>query len=261
LRFGPLARVRTLGDAFVLVEADRRGPLFDQAAVLLEREIENLYGHVSKRPELGVTIMLFSSRHAYEAFCERQGGDPRRECGFFRRGTREITTDGSHAAVALPMLSHEVVHPILESDFPRIPLWFDDGVASLLEVPASPDDAGMHGETRNWRQARLQQALASKVEQASTRLDALFGMSTQAFRASAGEGDAAATNEALRMLHHAMARSVCAWMDHQGRLWPFFEAWRDTFSTDPTGEKAFEKVMASTPTALNGKWVEWAKSR
>ena len=35
-------------------------------------------------------------------------------------------------------ITHELVHPIVESDFPRAPTWIDEGLASLFEAPVLP---------------------------------------------------------------------------------------------------------------------------
>ena len=40
------------------------------------------------------------------------------------------------------------------------------------------------------------------------------------------------------------------WMDGQSKLWPFYHAWRDGFSSDPTGERAFATTMGKTPAEL-----------
>jgi len=36
-------------------------------------------------------------------------------------------------------------------------------------------------------------------------------------------------------LHYALARSVCAWLDEQGKLWAFYRAWRDGVGRMRTG--------------------------
>ena len=32
-------------------------------------------------------------------------------------------------------LSHELVHPYMEANFPNVPAWFNEGLASLYEQP------------------------------------------------------------------------------------------------------------------------------
>jgi hypothetical protein len=64
----------------------------------------------------------------------------------------------------------------------------------------------------------------------------------------------------LEKLHYATARYVCQWLDQRGMLWPFYRAWRDGFGADPTGEKAFERVVGMSPAKANAAWTAWAKA-
>ncbi|MGD0526487.1 MAG: hypothetical protein ABSE49_15170, partial [Polyangiaceae bacterium] len=41
-------------------------------------------------------------------------------------------------------------------------------------------------------------------------------------------------------------------------LTPFYDAWRDTFASDPTGAAAFERIVGATPAAVQSGWMEWA---
>jgi hypothetical protein len=90
----------------------------------------------------------------------------------------------------------------------------------------------------------LKRALTS-TEKDWARLDKLFGMADLAFR---GERED---------LNYATARYVCQWLDERGKLWPFFQKWRDDFASDPTGEKSFTAVTGMTPTEANAVWTKW----
>ena len=63
----------------------------------------------------------------------------------------------------------------------------------------------------------------------------------------------------LRLLHYSWARYVCQWMDSQGqgKLWPFYRAWRDDFTNDRMGLRAFAQVMGQTAKDANDAWVAW----
>ena len=82
-------------------------------------------------------------------------------------------------------------------------------------------------------------------ERDKARLDRLFGMRDETFR---GEDED---------LHYAMARYVCQWLDAKGKLWPFYQRWRDDFADDPTGAKSFEAVVGSTPAVAHAAWSKW----
>jgi len=40
-----------------------------------------------------------------------------------------------NAGLGLGTLTHELIHPIVETDFPRAPTWINEGIASLFEAP------------------------------------------------------------------------------------------------------------------------------
>jgi len=260
-RFGAAARVRTAGDAFLLVETGGRTPLFEQTAALLDRVVPALFdGRFSTRPEEAVTVLLFTSHAAYVAWCAGRCGGPGQEAyGIYFRPAREIAADLSRGAAYVPTLAHEVAHPLLQTDFPRAPLWFEEAVASLYEAPVFARDGSLHGEARNWRHEQLQEALATKAGRETVRLDRLFAMTTREFRAIPPGATADKADPVEYALHYATARSFAAWMDRLGKLWPFYRAWRDGVDGDPTGDKAFERVMGGTPGAKTGEWVGWAR--
>jgi hypothetical protein len=54
---------------------------------------------------------------------------------------------------------HELVHPLVQTDFPRAPSWFEEGIAALFEKPVFDPLGELHGG-RNWRSDRLDAALA-----------------------------------------------------------------------------------------------------
>ena len=111
-----------------------------------------------------------------------------------------------------------------------------------------PRPGEIHG-VKNWRYPRLRAAIDSPRERDAARLDALFGMSNQDFVSRD------------RDLHYAMARFACQWLDSRGLLWPFYSAFRDGFTDDPTGEKTFERVVGQTPAQANDAWTKWLRAR
>ncbi len=144
-------------------------------------------------------------------------------------------------------LTHELVHPLVQADFPDAPDWIDEGIASLFERFTMPRPGEIHG-TKNWRLPRLRRALASRTEHGLALPSALFGMSDATFR---GERED---------LHYATARYLCQWLDARGELWPFYQRWRDGVATDPTGERAFKLVVGTSPGDADRAWSLWVRS-
>jgi hypothetical protein len=213
-------------------------------AQLVRRALAALYnGRFTTRPE-PVAVYLFASRAPYEAFCRSHLHEGcMSPYGFYRPDVRVIVMN---AGPGIGTLTHEMVHPLVEADFPRAPTWIDEGIASLFEAPVLAKPGEIHG-AKNWRLPRLRAALASPKERDAARLDALFGMSDGQFR------------DADEPLHYAMARYVCQWLDEQGKLWAFYRAWRDGAQDDPTGENAFARTVGRTPGAANEAWWSWVR--
>ena len=223
--FGPHTAPHVVGDTFVI--AGKPETLAVATTRLVERALPLLFdSRFAKHPDEAVTILLFPSTAEYARYVtaeyERGAGD----LGLYDPVSREIAANLAGGAAYVPTVTHELVHALFEADFPSGPLWIDEGIASLYEAPVFTKD-GIHGEARNWRHAGLLQALASPRERGDIRLDSLFGMPSPTF---AGWVDGK-HDDHLRARHYALARSVCAWLDAQGKLWPFYHAWRDGFTS------------------------------
>ncbi|MGH7294274.1 MAG: hypothetical protein ACRELB_05050, partial [Polyangiaceae bacterium] len=234
-------------------------------------------GALDHRPLSPVTVLVFADEETYVSFASTHYGvDARKLWGFYLRGSRRVMA--VHGETGLDTLSHELIHPLLQADYgagsggSRIPEWADECIAAYYEAPLFPADGSIHGQPTNWRQPTLRAALRSSDP---PRLESFFGMSDDAFEGKARpypdmnvDADVA---RPIELLHYAAVRSFCAWMDAQGggaggqhphggqgKLWPWYRAWRDGARTDPTGERAFAAVMGQTPAQATEAWRRWA---
>jgi hypothetical protein len=256
-----LFSTRVVGDTFLLISSE--GPaMLAAGAAQLRRALAFYYSvPFARHADHAVSVYLFATRRAFLDFARSHYDvDASRLYGFFRRTPHDLVVSGREG---LGTLTHEMIHPIIEADFPRAPLWIDEGIGSLFEQPVFSPDGTMHGQS-NRRYARLQKALSAGVDggEPAPSLVTLFAMSTHEFRGGnpiAGDGGIdRGAKEQSELLHYAMARSFCQWLDSRHRaLWRFYHAWRDGFAGDPTGELAFAAVMKSTPAALDGDWRAW----
>jgi hypothetical protein len=198
-------------------------------------------GRFGKKPAQAISVYLFGERTGYEGFCTQKFDAP---CiahfGFYSPGERYMVMN---AGLGLGTLTHEIVHPLVEADFPNAPTWINEGVASVFEQPQLPRPGEIHGG-KNWRHPLLKRTLKSP-DKDKARLDRLFGMPDATFR---GEWEG---------LNYATARYVCQWLDERGKLWPFFQKWRDDYANDPTGEKSFTAVTGMTLGEANAAWTKW----
>jgi hypothetical protein len=234
-----------VSDVFVVVGPPGwQGGQFDQSVGLMRRAMAgDLNGRFGKKPSEAISVYLFPDARTYETFCTMKYAAPCiAQYGFYQPGDRYMVMN---IGLGPGTLTHEIVHPLVEADFPGAPTWINEGIASLFEQPLLGKPGEIHGG-KNWRHPRLKRALTSPSERDEARLDRLFGMKDDVFRGDHED------------LHYALARYVCQWLDERGKLWPFYQRWRDNVADDPTGERSFEEVVGMTPAAAHAVWSKWA---
>jgi hypothetical protein len=241
---GERASVQTVEGVFVLITPPGQGNS-NGTGLLVKQVLQAYFNHrFDKRPSQAVSVYLFQDAKSYEAYCRKRWSEA---CGtpfgFYRPDERRIVMN---AGPGIGTLTHELVHPIVQADFPGAPEWLNEGIASLFEALTMPSAGQIHG-VKNWRHPRLLRALRSPNERDRASLVALFHLDDATFR-----------NED-ETLHYATARYFCQWLDQQGKLWDFYRQFRDHRDTDPDGTLAFAAVMGKTPAEANAAWVSWVK--
>jgi hypothetical protein len=240
---GPQTKVEVVEGVFLV--ASPSGKVRSSAAVARTALAAYFNGRFSRRPEKAVVVLLFDGAAPYDGYCVSRWGSPcSTPYGFYAGAERTVVMN---VAPGIGTLTHELVHPIVESDFPAAPDWINEGIASLYEAFHFPGRGEIRGD-KNFRLPGLRKALRARTGPARPSLPALFGTSNDGFRG----GD--------ESLHYAAARYFCQWMESRKQLWPFYHAWRDGFADDPTGEKAFLAATGSSPEALDASWVAWVEA-
>ena len=240
---GPKTRVEVVEGVFLV--AAPPGKLRTSAAVGKTALAAYFNGRFSRRPDKAVAVLLFDGAPSYDGYCMARWGAPcTSPSGFYQSTERTVVMN---VAPGIGTLTHELVHPIIESDFPGAPDWINEGIASLYEAFDFPRLGEIAGN-KNFRLPGLRRALGARAGQPRPSLPSLFAMSDRDFR---GDDES---------LNYATARYFCQWMESRSKLWPFYHAWRDDFAGDPTGEKAFVATMGSTPAALSASWVSWVQA-
>ncbi len=192
----------------------------------------------AKRPDEIIEIWLFKNEKTYRRGAKRFFDDePETPYGYYSPSDRALVMNIGPGAGTL---SHELVHPYMEANFPAAPAWFNEGVASLYEAPREKD--GKLWGITNWRLAGLQRGLA---DNALPTLAAM--MSTTPDQFYGAEFDA-----------YAMARFLCQYLQDHGKLGELYA----TFTADPadpTGVAALQQVTGMTMAELEPVWRRWAR--
>lgn len=177
------------------------------------------------RPTEPICILLFSNGRVYRDQAKRLFGDTDvAYYGYFKPDERTLVMNiGTGGGT----LIHELTHALMDEDFPDVPDWVDEGIASLHEQCASkPWKRGRLVGDVNWRLPALQKAVRERTLRPLRDL-----MIKDDFRG------------ALESLNYAQARYFCMYMQQQGVLATFYKAFRQGYKEDKTGLSFAEEAL------------------
>jgi hypothetical protein len=225
------------------------GPLFPKSVDLARDALAVLYdGRLFELPDQAVTVWICGTTDGFlKLIGERAPNVHDLPYGAYDATRREIFVNTATAGIFT--LTHELMHPLLQSDFPRAPTWLVEGMASLFEKPDLKSEPGQIHGLPDQRRGDLLAALASPGGAARITVPALFALTEDAFRV-----------RSLEVEHYAAARELMRWMDARGWLWRFYTGWRDAVLDDPTGERTFTRVTGSTLADATAPWLAWVKA-
>jgi hypothetical protein len=237
----------TVEDTFIVIAGDPQAQI--APAVQVTRDTVNALWHGSHflhRPEQTVIVWVASTLasrdkllHDHAPYIKEKG------FGVYDGASRAIFF--APGPTGLLNLSHEIVHPLLDEDFPHAPMWLLEGLPALFEVV----DLSTPGKMRFGAHMRLQTlrtALGSPKTAADVKLENLFALTSEAaFR----------DNEPL---HYAEAREALRYLASVGQLWPFYVAFREKQLDDPTGVAALQAVLHKPLAEATVDWVKWIAS-
>lgn len=174
--------------------------------------------YVKVKPDRPITVLLFNSKDSYTEYADTLFGDRGISIyGYYKPNEKTLVMN---IATGGGTLVHELTHALVDFDFPKIPDWFNEGFASLHEQCRFTEIDGKRGIEgfENWRLAGLQKSI--RDEQLPS-LKALI--ENKAFR-----GENVGRN-------YAQARYFCMYLQKQGKLRSFYEAFRNGYEQDKTG--------------------------
>ena len=145
-----------------------------------------------------------------------------------------------NVATGLGTLVHEETHALLAPDFPNVPSWFNEGLASLYEQ-CSINDKTITGH-ENWRLPALQKAIKAGTLQPLKEL----------------ADDPDFYGDEHVGLNYAEARYLMFYLQEKGLLVRYYKTFRDAREEDTIGIKSLEKTIAPKKLeAFEKEWREW----
>ena len=135
--------------------------------------------------------------------------------GYYQKSERRVVLN---ASTGNGTLAHELTHALSHFDFPAMPEWFDEGLASLHEQSEFSEDGLQLRGLWNWRVYHLLHA----IKHGRLRpVDALLR-----------ENTVRCGQEAVDYAH---ARYLCLYLQERGLLTHFYRKLRVSIVGDPTG--------------------------
>lgn len=192
-------------------------------------------------PTYITTVYLFKNQADYNFYSNKLFQEmPNTPYGYYRSSDRAMLINLS---TGTGTLVHEMVHAIIDSDFPNAPTWFNEGFASLFEQ-SRIEEGSIVGLT-NWRYPIFKKAIDNN---AVVSLNKLFTLSEKDFYDDP-EG-----------YNYAESRYLCYYLQKKGLLTNFYKRFKQQQANDPTGSKTLVEIMKKDIDSIQKDWLEWAKN-
>lgn len=188
------------------------------------------------RPNKLIEVWLFRNETTYRKGAKKYFNDePDTPYGYYSPTADALIMNIGPGAGTL---SHELVHPYMEANFPNVPSWFNEGLASLYERPI--EKSGHIWGLPNWRLPNLKKQIQNKTLPA---LPTLLGTTRNGFYNA--EFDA-----------YAYARYLLLYLQEKGKLHEFYTKFLAD-KKDLTGQAALEAVLGQDVAAFEPGWRKW----
>lgn len=198
--------------------------------------------YFDKEPHAPISLLLFTHETTYTQYAEKLFGQKDISIyGYYKPASRTLILNlGTGGGT----LVHELTHALIDFDFPAVPVWFNEGLASLHEQCRFDKDDNNHLHIEglsNWRLSILQEAFAAN--------------SVQSLQSLATTPHFLGDNEAMNYAH---ARYLCMFLQQRGVLTRFYKAFRDNVTQDPRGDATLLSLFpGKTWQDLDREFRQW----
>ena len=193
-------------------------------------------------PDQPISVVLVSGDEAYQSCVEKLDGQRRAAfAGYYERHDHRMVINIETGAGTI---AHELTHALGHFDFPDMPEWFDEGLASLHEEARFSHDRLRITGLSNWRKRYL---LAAMQRGTLRPLESLIGE--------------ARLRPNQQAVDYAQARYFCLFLQDRGLLEPFYRKFRSAVAGDPTGLRTLRALFDVNNLApIDEEFRDWVRS-
>jgi hypothetical protein len=140
-------------------------------------------------------------------------------------------------------IPHEITHKFTNTDFPDMPSWFDEGLASLNEKATFTKNE-LIGEF-SLRIIPLRRAIK---ENTYTGLEHLMTTNDEILYGKRSS------------YYYAQSRYLLMMLQQEGKLYEFYKHFRNTFNSDKTGITQLEKITGKSLDTIDAELLDYINS-
>lgn len=189
----------------------------------------------AKRPDKLIEVWLFNGEKSFRRGAKKFFNDtPDTPFGYYSPEASALIMNIN----GLGTLSHELVHPYMEANFPEVPAWFNEGLASLFERPSEK-----HGHLiglPNWRLPELKREIRANT---LPKLSKLLTTTRDEFYEANYDS-------------YAYARYLVEYLQDQDKLHDFYVKFQAD-DKDRTGQTALAVVLGEDLESFEPKFRKW----
>ncbi|RPI15777.1 MAG: hypothetical protein EHM58_13250 [Ignavibacteriae bacterium] len=199
--------------------------------------------YLSRFPDSVIAVFLFEDLDSYSNFSLKTFNlmkDDLSPYGFYKISKNVICIRYVSWKGSLP---HEVTHSLIQADFPNIPSWFNEGLASMHEN--AKYNNGSLDAIFSWRILALRRAFQNNSYTGLRKLMETNDEELYSDRSS---------------FYYAQARYLFMYFQQKGLLVDYYKSFRDTYDDDETGIIQIERLTGKSLEDIEPEFVKFVKN-